>query len=74
MVPVMEKVDILTGASPLRVISFAAFYIEPGSDIKGDNIVGRFVEYISPGEYSTTPPPSGLYLVVPRLVPDFLSF
>lgn len=73
-VPIVEKVDISTGKSPVRVVTLAAFYIEPDSDLQKGNIRGRFVEYEVPGEYSETPPEYGLYLETPRLTKEHLDF
>lgn len=67
-VPVMEKMQDVTGQTPLRVVSFAAFFIEPGSDIKNSVIVGRFIEYASPSDAISDTPPDGLYIETVRLV------
>ncbi len=67
-VPIMEKVQETTGQTPLRVVSFAAFYIEPGSDLKGSAIKGRFIKYLAPSDDLSDTPPDGLYMMTPRLV------
>lgn len=75
IVPVMEKLQQVTGATPLRVVTFAAFYIEPDSDIKKDVIRGRFIDYVLPSSSSSpTPPPGGfavktVHLVTPTVGP-----
>jgi len=72
-IPVMEKMQPTGGVSPLRVITFAAFYIEPewaGSDYKNDVIRGRFVEYLAPSDDLTDVPPDSFAIMTPRLVSD----
>lgn len=75
IVPVMEKLKLATGATPLRVVTFAAFYIEPDSDPKKDIIRGRFIDYVLPSSSSSpTPPPGGfavktVHLVTPTVGP-----
>lgn len=75
IVPVMEKMQRTTGSTPLRVITFAAFYIEPDSVIRKDVIRGRFIDYVLPSSGSTpTPPPGGfaiktVHLVTPTVGP-----
>ncbi len=66
-VPVTERVEPIQGRSRLRVVSFAAFYLEQQ---QGDaDISGRFVEHVLPSEiYEDVPPDSGLYLETYRLV------
>lgn len=67
-VPVVEKMQLVTGQTPMRVVSLAAFFIEPASDIKKDAIIGRFVEYVSPSDAVSETPPDGLYVLTVRLV------
>ncbi|TDB37678.1 MAG: hypothetical protein D9V44_06325 [Actinobacteria bacterium] len=67
-VPVVEKMQLVTGQTPMRVVSLAAFFIEPASNIKKDAIVGRFVEYVSPSDAVSETPPDGLYVLTVRLV------
>jgi hypothetical protein len=67
-VPVVEKMQLVTGQTPMRVVSFAAFFIEPGSNLKNNIIMGRFVEYASPSEDISDTPPDGLYIQTVRLV------
>jgi len=67
-VPVVEKMQAVTGQTPLRVVSLAAFYVEPDSDIKGNEIVGRFIEYVAPSDAISEEPPDGLYVKTVRLV------
>lgn len=67
-VPVMEKMQLTTGQTPLRVVSFAAFYIEPGTDLSKNVILGRFIEYASPSDAISDTPPDALYVETARLV------
>jgi len=67
-VPVVEKMQMTTGQTPMRVVSLAAFFIEPGSNIAKDAIVGRFIEYVSPSDAVSDVPPDGLYVLTIRLV------
>jgi len=53
----------------MRVVSLAAFFIEPGSNLAKDAIVGRFIEYVSPSDAVSDVPPDGLYVLTIRLVP-----
>lgn len=49
LVPVVEKIQTATGQTPLRVISFATFYVEAINATGGDvSVTGRFVEYTAP--------------------------
>lgn len=76
-VPIVEKMQVTTGSSPMRVVSFAAFYVEPTSGSSGSNvnIIGRFIEYVAPSEaISETPPDSNYYLQTPHLVSAGLDF
>ena len=69
-VPVIEKIERLNGKSEVIVVKMAAFFIENIPD-HGLNITGRFIEYVTPGSYTYTPP-SGLYMESAVLVtPDF---
>ncbi|MDP2181736.1 MAG: pilus assembly protein TadG-related protein [Actinomycetota bacterium] len=74
-VPVTERIEPPAGVSPLRVVSFAMFYVED-IDIGGEVLIkGRFVEYVSPGwVVSSTPPSSGLVIKAAHLVSEGLSF
>jgi Flp pilus assembly protein TadG len=70
-VPVLEKMQSVTGQTPMRVVNFAAFYVDPGSDIKKDTIRGRFIEYVLPSEAISDTQPNGFYIMTVRLVtPD----
>jgi hypothetical protein len=68
-VPVLEKMQYVTGTSPMRVVGLASFYVEPESDIKKNDIVGRFIEYVTPSDSISETPPDGLYVETVRLVP-----
>ncbi|MBW6468712.1 MAG: hypothetical protein K0B85_06100 [Coriobacteriia bacterium] len=77
-VPVLELLpkhanQDVAGTSPMRVVSFAAFYVEPASvsgvDYKNNAIRGTFIEYLVPSDdISDTPPDTGVYVMTPRLV------
>lgn len=71
-VPIVEKLERMTGKSEVIVVNLAAFFIESPPD-QGTNLKGRFIEYITrTGEYTDQPPPGGIYLKTSRLVnPDF---
>ncbi|MDO9556351.1 MAG: Tad domain-containing protein [Coriobacteriia bacterium] len=68
-VPVLEKMQYVTGTTPLRVVNLASFYVEPESDIKGNDIVGRFLEYVIPSDAISETPIEGLNIRTVRLVP-----
>ncbi len=63
IVPVTEKLQNTSGSTPLSVITFAAFYIEPGSDIRKDIIKGIFIDYVLPSSGSSPTPPPGRFAV-----------
>lgn len=75
-VPITEKVQEVTGSTPLRVVSFAVMYVESVSvDSGGAAIVGRFVDYAGPGWIvSPNPPGSTLVVRAPHLVADDVDF
>ncbi len=54
-VPIVEKIERLNGKSEMIVVDMAAFFVENIPD-HGLNIIGRFVEYVKPGEYTEEPP------------------
>lgn len=72
-VPVVEKAESTTGHSPLVVVGITAFFIEPASSYT-ETIRGYFVEYVAGGYGSPTPPPNGLGVQTPRLVPTGVDF
>jgi len=77
-VPITEKIQTATGVVPLRVVSFAAMYVEDveytGS--KGNALIkGRFAPYTGPGWIvSPNPPDSPLIIRAPHLVADGVDF
>jgi len=75
-IPITEKVQSVTGLSPLRILSFAAFYIEDDFTEASDAVVrGRFVDYVAPGwVVSPTPPHSNFVIETPHLVAEGLDF
>lgn len=75
-VPITEKVQETTGLSPLRVVSFATFYVESVSNDSGGALIrGRFVEYTAPSWYVTpNPPAGGLVIKTAHLTADRLDF
>ncbi|PKQ30118.1 MAG: hypothetical protein CVT60_01895 [Actinobacteria bacterium HGW-Actinobacteria-10] len=71
--PITEKVQETTGQTPLRIVSFASFYIESVSS--NALIKGRFVDYVSPAWMVTPTPPNSRFVVVaPHLVADGVDF
>jgi len=60
--------QVVTGTSPMRVISIASFYVEPTSDVKKSEIVGRFLEYVAPSSSISQTPPDNLNVRTVRLV------
>lgn len=72
-IPVTEKVQEVTGATPLRIVSFASFYVE--SYTKDALIRGRFIDYVSPAWIvSPTPPNPRFVVVAPHLVAEGVDF
>lgn len=77
-VPITEKIQNANGITPLRVVSFAAMYIEEieytGS--QGNALIhGRFAPYTGPGWIvSPNPPNSPLVIRAPHLVADGVDF
>ena len=73
-VPIVERIERITGQSDVEVIAIAVFFLENYEKIGGDkiDITGRFIEYARVGSYSDTPPDSGLYMETVRLdLPDY---
>jgi hypothetical protein len=75
-VPITEKVQLATGTSPLRVVSFAMFYVEDIDSKEGGAVVrGRFVEYSAPSWSVTDSPPDDSYVIeTTHLVAEGLDF
>jgi hypothetical protein len=76
-VPVVEKMQNVTGQTPVNVVSFAAFYVDPESGKEGGelNIHGHFLEYLDPSDdLSEEPPDSKYYIQTPHLVSSGLDF
>lgn len=48
-VPITEKVEDQNGRSTLKIISFASFFIEQKPQGAQDPVIGRFIQYVSPG-------------------------
>ncbi len=72
-VPITEKVQTTTGQTPLRIVAFAAFYIEDYD--KSGTVAGRFVEYAGPGWVVGDEPPDSKYIVkTPYLTSENLDF
>jgi hypothetical protein len=65
--PVVEKMDT-GGKPPLRVVAFAAFYVEPTSDSKSSLTMGRFIQYVAPSDSISEDPAGDLYVKTVRLV------
>lgn len=85
-IPITEKVQEAGGITPLRVVSFATFYVESyggenspsggasGSNSGGELVRGRFVEYTAPGWIVTPDPPDGLAIKTAHLTASNLDF
>jgi hypothetical protein len=77
-VPITEKIQDANGTTPLKVVSFAALYVEDieytGS--QGNALVhGRFAPYTGPGWIvSPDPPDSPLVIRAPHLVAEGVDF
>lgn len=68
IVPIVERIEKMTGTSDVIVIEFGAFFVtEYGTDGGGSNVRGIFIDYAVPGQYTTTPPDSDIYLETSRL-------
>lgn len=69
LVPIVERIERITGQSDVIVSSIAVFYVEDYESSGGErvNITGRFIEYAKPGTYQDDPPDSGLYTETARL-------
>lgn len=74
LVPITEKLEDLTGKSQLKIISFATFFLEEAPQGSQDAVVGRFVEYTSPGWVVVPNPPGSLAVKAVHLVSDHLDF
>lgn len=76
VVPITERLEDLGGRTRLVVVSFASFFIEevPGH-VNDENIVGRFIEYTTPGwVVGPNPPNPDFAIEAPHLVKDGLDF
>lgn len=74
LVPITEKIEDLTGKSQLKIISFATFFLEQAPHGSQDAVVGRFVEYTSPGWVVVPDPPGSLAVKAVHLVSNHLDF
>lgn len=74
LVPICEKVEDQTGKSQLKIVDFATFFIEEPPSGSQDAVVGRFVEFTSPGLVVTPTPPGPLGIKAVHLVMDHLDF
>lgn len=73
-VPIVERIERITGQSDVLVNAIAVFFLERYEKIGNDkvNITGRFIEYARTGSYSDTPPDTDIYLETVRLdKPDY---
>ncbi|HSK47687.1 MAG TPA: pilus assembly protein TadG-related protein [Coriobacteriia bacterium] len=75
LVPVVEKIQEATGQTPLRVISFATFYVEDvvvqGGDVA---VTGLFVEYTAPSLDVVDDPPGPFAVQAVHLSAEGLDF
>jgi hypothetical protein len=75
MVPIVEKIQQTTGSTPLRVTSFATFYVEDVAAIGGDvSVNGLFVEYTAPSLDVVDVPPGPLAVEAVYLTAIGLDF
>lgn len=75
LVPVVEKIQQTTGSTPLRIISFATFYVEDVAIQGGDvDVFGRFVEYTAPSVDVVDEPPGSLVVEAVHLSARGLDF
>lgn len=73
-VPIVERIERITGQSDVIVNAIAVFWLESYAKIGNEkvNITGRFIEYARTGTYSDIPPDTGLYMETVRLDrPDY---
>ncbi len=73
LVPIVEKIQNTTGSSPLRITSFATFYITSDPNKDGD-VSGRFVEYTAPSLDVVDTPPGPLAIEAVHLSAIGLDF
>ena len=74
LVPVTEKVQPAGGNSPLRVVSFAAMYVED-YDKNDYSVIGYFVEYVTSGWIvEDTPPDPNFAIKATHLTSEHLDF
>lgn len=75
LVPIVEKIQKTTGSTPLRVTSFATFYVEDVVSKGGDVAVsGLFVEYTAPSLDVVDNPPGPLAVEAVHLTAIGLDF
>lgn len=67
-VPIVEKVQDVTGQTPLRIVTFGAFYIDPGSDVNHNAVIGRFIGEAAPSDSLSDTPTGELYIETVHLV------
>lgn len=73
-VPIVEKIEEVSGRSWVAVVAFGAFYVEH-YDKRESLITGHFIEYIGASGGSTAEPGgSGLYLETPHLVSEDVQY
>lgn len=60
VVPITEKIEDVSGRARLRIISFASFFVEEKPGDSKDPVIGRFVQYLSPGMAVGPTPPYAL--------------
>lgn len=82
-VPIVEKIEKISGQTAMEVISFGSFYVEPDAP-EGRScfqkcnppiIYGRFIDYMAPGGIVLPGPPDDeFYILAPHLVPDGVDF
>jgi hypothetical protein len=75
LVPIVEKIQQTTGSTPLRVTSFATFYVEDVAATGGEvSVYGLFVEYTAPSLDVVDNPPGPLAVEAVYLTAIGLDF
>jgi hypothetical protein len=75
LVPVIENLEPFTGATNVRIVDLAAFYVEPytlngnNSAAKSGDLMGIFIEYVRPSDAISEDPSSEFAIRTVRLVP-----
>ncbi|MHB8051305.1 MAG: pilus assembly protein TadG-related protein [Coriobacteriia bacterium] len=75
IVPVIERLQEVLGRKPVRIVAFATFLLEEPLPNHDEPVIGRFVEWTSPGWLVVDdPPPGGLVIEAVHLTDEHLEF